>query len=314
MKRGVSDYFDFSRNDRIGILVLIGLILVTWILPRFITPQSPLPSSSDTAWIAALRKLEYKQQSERDSSNTHFDDNPATYQYNKRANTKDLTSPVFFEFDPNSLPGDGWKKLGLHSRTIGTILRYRTKGGRFRKPEDLQRVYGLSPSLYKKLEPYIRIELKNQTHGHPDTTNNWKRFQKRSIPAELDINHADTSAFIALPGIGNKLAGRIVNFREKLGGFYSISQVAETYGLADSVFQTIKSYLRLEKPALRKININTATVDELKMHPYIRFTIANSIVRYRNEHGAFARVEDILKVHAITQEIYNKANPYLTVE
>jgi len=109
------------------------------------------------------------------------------------------------------------------------------------------------------------------------------------------------------------LASRIVTFRDKLGGFYSIEQVGETYGLPDSTFQKIKQYLKLDNPSVKKININTATVDELKAHPYIKFSLANPIVAYRNEHGSFSKIEDIKKVMAVTDEIYKKIAPYLSL-
>ncbi len=130
----------------------------------------------------------------------------------------------------------------------------------------------------------------------------------------IDINLADTSAWIALPGIGSKLASRIVNFREKLGGFYAINQVAETFGLADSTFQKIRSWLKLDQPQLRKININTATLEELKAHPYIRFTLARPIVAYRSEHGPFNRLEDLKKIAAVTEDAFQKMFPYLTTQ
>ena len=109
-------------------------------------------------------------------------------------------------------------------------------------------------------------------------------FPKRPEYTIVDINKADTSAFISLPGIGNKLALRIVNFREKLGGFYSIDQIGETYGLPDSSFQKIKPFLKLETSLLKKFNINSATKDEMKLHPYIKWNLANAIVEYRNQH------------------------------
>jgi competence ComEA-like helix-hairpin-helix protein len=65
--------------------------------------------------------------------------------------------------------------------------------------------------------------------------------------------------------------------------------------------------------SIKKININTATVDELKVHPYIKYGLANPIVAYRNEHGSFLRVEDIKKVMAVTEEIYRKIEPYLSL-
>ena len=117
-----------------------------------------------------------------------------------------------------------------------------------------------------------------------------------------------------MPGIGSKLAARIVNFRDKLGGFYSVNQVGEVYGLADSTFKKIREYLNLENNSVRKININTATVDELKNHPYIKYNIANPIIAYRNEHGPFSKPEDIKKIMAVTDEIYNKIIPYVTTQ
>jgi DNA uptake protein ComE-like DNA-binding protein len=73
----------------------------------------------------------------------------------------------------------------------------------------------------------------------------------------IDINSADTTSFIALPGIGSKLAARIINFRDKLGGFYSVAQVGETFGLPDSTFQKIKQYLKLENTVLPEKLIST---------------------------------------------------------
>src|SRR5258705_24726 len=130
----------------------------------------------------------------------------------------------------------------------------------------------------------------------------------------VDINNADTIAFISLPGIGSKLAARIVTFRDKLGGFYSIEQVRETYGLPDSTFQKIKQWLKLDNASVKKININTATVDELKAHPYIKFSIANPIVAYRTENWLFTKLEDIKKVMAVTNELYDKIVSYLSVQ
>ena len=117
-----------------------------------------------------------------------------------------------------------------------------------------------------------------------------------------------------MPGIGSKLAQRIINFRSKLGGFYKTEQVAETFGLPDSTFQKIKSRLSISSSTIKQLNINTATVDELKTHPYIRYNIANAIVQYRAQHGNFAAVADIKKIMTVTDEMYNKVAPYVTVQ
>jgi competence ComEA-like helix-hairpin-helix protein len=138
-----------------------------------------------------------------------------------------------------------------------------------------------------------------------------EQFSKNQANNFIDVNSADTAAFIALPGIGSKLASRIINFRDKLGGFYSIDQIGEIYGLPDSTFQKIKPYLKLEKIELKKININTATKDEMKSHPYIKWALANAIVEYRNQHGNFSSLEDLKKISLITDELFNKLEHYL---
>ena len=125
---------------------------------------------------------------------------------------------------------------------------------------------------------------------------------------------ADTTALIALPGIGSKLSQRILFFRDKLGGFYKVDQVGETFGLRDSVFQLIKARFSINtSAALRQININTATLDEMKAHPYLRYAIANAIVQYRTQHGNYMAVADIKKIMLVTEDIYNKVAPYLKI-
>jgi competence ComEA-like helix-hairpin-helix protein len=129
-----------------------------------------------------------------------------------------------------------------------------------------------------------------------------------------DINTADTAAFIALPGIGSKLASRLVLFREKLGGFYSINQVAETFGLPDSTYQLIKPLLTINnKYPIKQININTATIDHLKAHPYIKYPLANAIVQYRSQHGQFTQLEQLKNIVLMTPEMYDKIAVYLSL-
>ena len=136
----------------------------------------------------------------------------------------------------------------------------------------------------------------------------------KAPPAMIDINQADTTAFIALPGIGSKLASRIVNFRNKLGGFYSVEQVGETFGLPDSTFQIIKPRLQCEPAGVQKININTADVNMLKQHPYIRWNVANAIVQYRQQHGVFSTREQLQQIVLVTPELYHKIEQYIAVE
>ena len=116
---------------------------------------------------------------------------------------------------------------------------------------------------------------------------------------------------IALPGIGSKLANRIIGFREKLGGFYSVDQIAEVYGVSDSVFQQIKPRLRCDSAIIKKININTAGIDELKAHPYIKYQVGNAVIQYRLQHGSFQNEDDLKRVHLVTDDLIKKWLPYI---
>ncbi len=130
----------------------------------------------------------------------------------------------------------------------------------------------------------------------------------------FEINQADTSAFIALPMIGSKLAQRIVNFREKLGGFVRVQQVGEVYGVNDTVFTIIKPYLICDASLAKKIRINSADVKTLASHPYIRWQWANAIVNYRSQHAHFKSIRDLEQIHNTDSAALSRLEMYITFE
>ncbi len=317
-KKYQPEYLSFTRKERTGIMAIVVLILLFIILP-FLFPFFIKPKSVDhAAFEKEIAELNLKEDSSTGSSKRNSDDAndvPGYQPSEKNYYSKQAKGELFY-FDPNTLPVEGWIKLGVREKTAGTIQKYISKGGRFYKPEDIGKIWGLHEDEVKRLMPYVRIEKKPENKFAPTGTvppNNTYEKPKFTITT-VDINYADTSAFIALQGIGSKLAYRIITFREKLGGFYKVEQVAETYGLPDSTFQKIKEKLMMGNSNVKKININNATVDELKVHPYLRYNIANAIVQYRLQHGIFSSVNDIKKILVVTDEIYNKAAPYLTIK
>jgi len=304
LKNYVKDYLTFGKRDRIGILFLTCIGIIIYIFPLiFSRPNNPFPLKERAVLIKAVDTLEAR-------NKTNDTETAEGYQY-QPTETKSLTKGALFEFDPNTLSIEGWQKLGLKERTAKTINNYRTKGGKFYKPEDLKKIWGLPEGFYERVKDYISIASLQKEY----TPHNYEKqaFEKSAkIFALIDINSADTTALIALPGIGNKLALRIINFRDKLGGFYSVDQIGETYGLQDSIFQKIKSRLRLDGEN-KKFNVNEATKDELKSHPYIRWNLANSIVEYRNQHGNFKSLEDLKNIALIDEATFNKIVHYLTL-
>ncbi len=310
------EYLSFTRRERIGIITVVMIMMVYPTIPIlfaiFYKPE-PVDHTAFEKEIAGLNVQE------PDSSSSYAKRNYDGYLHYQPSEKNYYDKPIkgeLFYFDPNTLSADGWVKLGVREKTANTIQNYILKGGRFYKPEDISKIWGLHEDEVKRLLPYVRIESKptKDYNKYPDREKA-KTYEKPTYTiTPCDVNYSDTAAFIALPGIGSKLAARIVAFREKLGGFYKTEQVAETYGLPDSTFQKIKSMLVIGNISVKKLNINTATVDELKTHPYLRYNIANAIVQYRQQHGSFSSVSDIKKIMVITEEIYNKAAPYLIIK
>lgn len=344
MKDHQKGFFSYTRKERTGIIVLVCLIVATLVIPSFL----PRPVMEvDAANFERLR-------AQLSSLKQNLGPAPATELvasgYDGDENDPPETSTgSLFSFDPNTLATTGWVRLGMRERTAATIQKYISRGGRFRRPEDLYKIYGLRKEEADRLIPYVVIPASGQeavAGGHAQDHHRWGergngawqgknsgweetgRRANAAINGErakggwsretqlmaIDINTADTSAFIALRGIGSRLAGRIVHFREKLGGFHSVDQIGETYGLPDSTFQAIKPWLRCSNPSLRTININTADANLLDQHPYISRSHAYALVRYREQHGAFHTVDQLLQVAIMTPELLEKLRPYLAVE
>ena len=315
----LKEYFTFTLKERIAILLLLGLILFVFFLPQLIPPRSLKPDPKE---IEAFHNLARKIHG--DSTNSIQDQQYSQFELMEPSRENAVSESSLFPFDPNTATFNQWKKLGVREKTIKTIQNYLSKGGIFHKPEDLKKIYGLRELDYIRLEPFIRIaheqkkeftseERKDPSPKISDSLRNVGTGRNSKIPI-IELNTSDTSALIMLPGIGSRLANRIINFRDRLGGFYSVDQVGETYGLPDSTFQKIKPFLILGSQPILRININVADAARLKQHPYISWAAANALVAYRQEHGPFQKVEDILKVQAILPELLKRLIPYLSTD
>lgn len=317
-KQFISEYLNFTRKERNGILALLSLIVLLIILPfffPFFIKKNKFDRTEFENEIAGLIISQEEASSKYPSKNFDRDDKFRYPSYEKNELSKQPISGALFYFDPNTLDESGWKKLGLRDKTIATIKNYVTKGGKFNKPEDIGKIWGLSKEDAVRLEPFVQIEKQEPIATVFQTNHFEKTYPERPKfgPTIIDINTADTTAYIALPGIGSKLSQRIITFREKLGGFYAVEQVGETFGLPDSVFQKIKPRLSIQNIELRKLNINSAGLEELKSHPYIRYQIANAIVQYRTQHGNFLNLSDLKKIVILTDAVFEKLQPYLTL-
>jgi competence protein ComEA len=319
----LKDYFTFTKKERRAVIILAVLAILFSLLPALF----PALVKNETDFIIdeeAEAQLAAMRTKEKSTPSTDDETNPADL-YQPKNNSypqyNTATKGELFYFDPNTATEDEFLRLGIKDKTVQTILKYRSKGGQFKKPEDINRIYGLSAKDKERLLPYVKIESSNASVSTSSTATvfntpsptAFKPASAGKTSKPIDINKADTAEWKSLKGIGSYYARKIVAFRDKLGGFYSVQQVGETFGLPDSTFQTIKPFLLVNTSAIKQINLNTATVDDLKVHPYIKGNIAHAIINYRNTHGEFKSLEQLQNIGAIDEELYRKIVPYLTV-
>jgi competence ComEA-like helix-hairpin-helix protein len=230
------------------------------------------------------------------------------------------TTPLF-DFDPNTASEADLKKLGLSDRVVKTLIKFRSKGA-FRKASDVGKIYGLKQDQFEKLLPYIQIK---NTGKKPKYASNIQKdreiegqrrkvFDKEVkvevIPLKsIDINSATVEEWQRIKGIGPSYAGRIVKYRDMLGGFYEIEQIKETYGVVDSIYQKIEPYVKLSAPK-DKIKINTIIEDSLARHPYLNWNQVKVIINYREKHGPFTKDEDVYGCRRLTKEEWKRLTPY----
>jgi competence ComEA-like helix-hairpin-helix protein len=229
----LKDYFTLSKKERNAVFILLAILAATIIVPYFI-PEKKMRITIDEDLQQQLDKYLVQNPRETRVINSTSDSVPET-----------VKSYALFQFDPNTLSEGGFRKLGMSDKVIHTIVNYRNKGGRFKTPEDIRKIYGLPATEATRLMPYIQIDSSknNQTNYTEEKSSDQHIEQHQSSSQKININTATAEEWKSLPGIGEVLSNRIVKFRNMLGGFKSVDEVHKTYGLSDSTFQAIKPYL-----------------------------------------------------------------------
>lgn len=218
-------------------------------------------------------------------------------------------------FDPNTADSTLLLSLGLQPWQVRSIYRYRAKGGIYRQPSDFARLYGLTVKQYKELLPYIRIsdEYKSaaEVYGRTDgdkVVRDSLRYPVKLQPGQyVTLDDADTASLRKVPGIGRYYASRIVRYRNDLGGYVSVSQLSEIEGIPEAAL----SYFRVTGGAVRKLNLNRLTLNELKHHPYINFYQARRIIDYRRLKGPLHSIDDLRLLKDFSQRDIERLRPYV---
>jgi DNA uptake protein ComE-like DNA-binding protein len=207
-----------------------------------------------------------------------------------------------FYFDPNTAIDDEFVRLGLTAKQIATIRKYQSKGGTFRSKEDFLKIWGLRNDQKSELANFIRIEIV-------------EKIPEDSAPIvntiRIELNSADSVQLKALPGIGDKLSKRIVKYRDLVGGFYSIHQLTEVYGMSEQTIQVIAGKITVDPSKIRKIDLNFADIYELSKHPYLQKDLAKQIITFRTKHGSFRDKTVLLDSMILNIDQYNRIKPYL---
>ena len=247
-----------------------------------------------------------------------------------------------FAFDPNTATAEQLQQLGLAPFQVRNIIKYRSKGGVYHSPMDFARLYGLTRKQYRELEPYITISDdyqpastlasvqayiakkeadKQAAHAAYEAykaQNTYKPYKSYvrdtlSYPLKLragehvNLVTADTTQLKKVPGIGSGWARAILSYGKRLGGYVAVGQLQEIEGFPEETLP----YFSIANPQTAKINLNIATLAQLRKHPYINFYQAKAICDYRRLKGKLSNLSQLHLLKDFTPEAIERLRPYV---
>ncbi len=275
----IKDYFSFNKKERNGILLLSFILFFLILFYQFSYLLKTDAKTDFSDFEKALSELEYA---------------------NDSPQLKEKKS--LFIFNPNTLNDDGWLALGLSEGKLKVLRNYQKSGGYFKKKEDLQRCYAFGDTFYNIIKEYVSIPEIDEPEP--------KSQQPITTTQIIELNQADSLDLISVKGIGSFYAKQILKYRNELGGFYSFSQFSEIWGLEKLDVEKIKLLTTIDTLLISNININTATIEKLRNHPYLNYKQAKMIVNYREQHGNYHQLKDICEIKPISLELFRKIAPY----
>jgi len=275
----IKDYFQFNKKERNGILLLSFILFFLILFYQFSYLLKTETKTDFSDFEKILSELEYAE-----------------------VKTEKIKKDSLFLFNPNELNDDGWLALGLSQGKLKVLRNYQQSGGYFKQKEDLQRCYAFGDDFYNTIKEYVSIPKPKTTK--PKTQ---KPITKNQI---IELNQADSLALISIKGIGPFYAKQILKYRKQLGGFINYEQFTEIWGLENLELKNFKQQTSINTLHISKTNINTATIENLRNHPYLNYKQAKMIVNYRQQHGNYQQLKDICRIKPISLELFRKIAPY----
>jgi len=281
--------FKFTKREKRGSIILLLLLITLMFLPRFFrTSQQPLVFEFTEEEKEQIEVLKTKSQNAKKQREKKFSSS------SKKFESKEFTKPLPTEpFDPDTMSAVSWQSLGLSERQAEVLISYKVRSGGFYNIDQLYSAYVLDSTRVNAWKPFLVFN------------------KKKPIEKKIEVNGATAEELKALKGIGEKLSERIVTYREKLGGFVSVEQIAEVYGLSAETFEAIKAKITVDLNKVKTIEINRIEMKELAAHPYFTFQMAKLIVNYRLQHGPYSSMDELLKSKGIEIEDVTKVEPYI---
>lgn len=304
-------FFYYTRRQQRGFLLLAFLIVLTVVFFLFLDTETNVPVSdkelqAEAEYEAFRSSLTVQKENRKNIS--------------QKENSEDATLRSFtpFCFDPNTIDSAAFMRLGFSSWMASNVMRYRQKKGRFRRPEDLRKIYGMTDAHFRLLQPYIRIAspVADKTRKKDSVLHSISSFPRKyeslkyAAGTVVDLNKADTSELKKIPGIGSVTARRIVDYRERLGGFFSVEQLKE---LSLDVEQ-FRSWFRVGDSVQTSLLVNRLTVKQLMRHPYLNFYQAKVIYEHRQKNGRLHTLKELSLYEEFTPSDLERLSPYVSFE
>ena len=299
----IKDFFTFSKGERNGIIFLSVLIILLIFAPLFISKFFRNIPDEDRMFLTQVDSF-FDALEPNSHVDVHASDGLIENEEIPTHKKKSL-----FEFDPNTIRFDELLDLGLSPKQARTVLNYRNKGGKFRVPEDFAKIYTIEKETYNKLRPWIKIESLSDSRNDENVKPKTESFKKNKVYVEL--NSADTSDLMRIKGIGKVYACRIIDYRNRLGGYYSFDQLKEVWGMPPDVISLISDQVWIDSLKIQKINLNSVTFEELMKNPYLNEYQAKAVIYFRNKVGLIKEPGELVVNKILPDDKFLKLKRYL---
>ncbi len=306
-------FFTLNKGEQRAIIIVLFLVLLVTLVNLMLPGFIPRSTTDFSKFISDIEVFRQEQQSIFDS-----------VQIERLQSRGELDLVLArqklrpFKFDPNDLPEELWKQLGLTAKQIKVIKNYESKGGSFIRKEDFKRIYCISDAEYQVLEPYIKIKsrFKTMTDSPLEETRirAYKSRRKKPVYKIVELNTSDTSELVNSLNLPLWLAKRLINYRELLGGYSYANQLSEVYGFDSNRMKIVHNYVVVDPTQVRKLDLNQSSFKELLRHPYISYEITKEIVNYRFERGGFSSLDELVDHELISESLFIKLKPYLSID